>query len=100
MVYIDRPRTVYFRGRYRRTVHCTARQLDELHDFVLQLGHQRRFFQDLPGKPHYDLFDEMIEQALALGAVQVPNRDFVLLLRRWHRPWDADYAASQDDSQD
>jgi len=87
MVYIDSPRPVFFKGRERMTCHCISESLEELHDFAERLGLPRRIFQDKPGRPHYDLFDEYIDKALQLGARQVRNRELLLLLiKHYEKP--------------
>ena len=85
MVYFDRPRRVYFRGRHRMTAHLVAEDVEELHDFAERIGHKRRYFQNKPGKPHYDLFDELIDNARAMGAHEVNSREVIQVLRRHHR---------------
>lgn len=81
MVYIDTPRRVWFKGRERLACHCTADSLAELHDFAEELGLPRRAFENKPGRPHYDLFDEWIELARSKGAQPVLNRELVNILR-------------------
>ncbi len=81
MVYIDTPRQLWFKGRLRLSCHCVADSLEELHEFAAALGLPRGAFQDKPHRPHYDLFDELIDKARACGACSVPNRELILILR-------------------
>jgi hypothetical protein len=80
MVYVDTPRVISFRGRERLTAHCTADSLDELHAFAERIGAPRRLFEDKPGKPHYDLFDELIERARQTDALFVEKKVFISVL--------------------
>lgn len=82
MVFIDTPRRIEFKGRQRLACHCSADSLAELHAFAGRLGAPPRAFEDKPRRPHYDLFDEHIDRAVALGAVRLRNRDFIFRLRR------------------
>ncbi|MGB9377836.1 MAG: DUF4031 domain-containing protein [Mycobacteriales bacterium] len=49
---------------------------DELHEFATRLGMPRRAFQG----DHYDVPATLREQAIALGAEQVPARELVARL--------------------
>jgi hypothetical protein len=76
-VYVDKPR-----HRLGRMVMChmTADRLDELHDMADRLG-VRRWFQDKPGKPHYDLCKANRARAIAAGAVEVESRALLEIAR-------------------
>lgn len=50
---------------------------DELHEFAARLGLPRRVFQG----DHYDVPAAVREQAVALGAQEVPARELVTRLR-------------------
>ena len=82
MILIDRP-IHWHRGR--RWCHMVSdRSLEELHAFACRLGIPEKAFQDNPRRnhPHYDLPDELRDQALAMGAVEVAGTD---LARRMYR---------------
>lgn len=81
-VYIDRPKRTWFHGRERTFVHMSADSLAELHDFAERMGMPRHIFQDKPNRPHYDVFDHHIQRALNMGAIQIGNKEMVLLLRQ------------------
>jgi hypothetical protein len=81
MIYIDTERTIFFRGAWRRHVHCTADSLVELHGTMSEWGIPPRAFHDKPGLPHYDLFDQGIDIAHEKGALQVVRREFIRLAR-------------------
>lgn len=67
-VYVD-DAVVHWRGR--RWAHLMADTLDELHAFAAALGIPRRAFQDKTSGAHYDVTEELREQALRLGAVAI-----------------------------
>jgi hypothetical protein len=79
-IYIDRPKHVHFKGKDRVFVHMVADSLEELLAFADGLGFPRRAFQDKPGKPHYDVFDEHIALVKAAGAISIGNKELVQLL--------------------
>jgi len=78
VVYVDRPR-----WRLGRMVMChmAADSLAELHAKAEALG-VRRWFQDKPGRPHYDLSKATRALAIALGAREVSSRVLVEALQR------------------
>ena len=55
----------------QRWAHLMADTLDELHAFAAALGIPRRAFQDKTSGAHYDVTEELREQALRLGAVAI-----------------------------
>ncbi|MBZ9847169.1 DUF4031 domain-containing protein [Mesorhizobium sp. CA14] len=77
-VYVDRPR---WRLGRRMMCHMAADSLAELHAMAEAVG-VRRFFQDKPGRPHYDLSKATRARAVALGAVEVSSRALVEALQR------------------
>lgn len=77
-VYVDRAR---FRLGRMIMCHMVADSLGELHTMAERLG-VRRWFQDKPGRPHYDLSKASRTLAVALGAVEVSSRELVEVLKR------------------
>lgn len=77
-VYVDRPR--WHLGRMVMC-HMAADSLGELHAMAEVLG-VRQWFQDKPGRPHYDLAKSTRAKAVALGAVEVSSRALVEALQR------------------
>ena len=67
-VYVDDAVTLW---RGRRWAHLMADTLDELHAMAERLGVPRRALQDKRSGAHYDLTEELREQALRLGAVAI-----------------------------
>lgn len=61
--------------------HMTADTVEELHDFARALGLHRRYFQDRPRHPHYDLTEGMRAKAVRNGAKQLTTRDYVYTVR-------------------
>lgn len=55
--------------------------LDELHAFASLVGLKRAWFQDKPGRPHYDLTKSRRDVAVDAGAVEVPSRQAIHILR-------------------
>lgn len=62
--------------------HLAATNLEELHTFAQTLGLWRSWFQDKPGRPHYDVRAEHYHKAIALGAVPMKRRELVEMLRQ------------------
>ena len=57
---------------------------DELHAFAQKMGLKRRWFQNKPDHPHYDLTTKRAqERAIAAGAKLVTGKDIVFAL--WAR---------------
>ncbi|TIX02021.1 MAG: DUF4031 domain-containing protein [Mesorhizobium sp.] len=80
-VYVDRAR--YRLGRMVMC-HMAADSLPELHAMAEALG-VRQWFQDKPGRPHYDLSKASRARAVALGAREVSSRALVEALKRANR---------------
>jgi hypothetical protein len=53
----------------------TDGDLEELHQFAMQLGIHPRRFQNHPRHPHYDLRPDSRALAVALGAVEIGTRE-------------------------
>ena len=60
-----------------RWCHMRADSLDELHAMADRLGMRREWFQDKPGKPHYDLIPSHREAAILYGAIELTRREWV-----------------------
>lgn len=77
-VYIDSSR-----HRLGRMIMChmAADTLVELHAMADILG-VRRWFQDKPGAPHYDICKATRARALRLGAIEVSSRALLKAARR------------------
>ena len=79
-VYVDN-----MRAPYRRMIMChmIADTQDELHVMASKIGVQRKWFQ-YDGeitRGHYDICLKMRAQAVALGAVEITQRELVQKLR-------------------
>lgn len=55
---------------------------EELHEFAARLGLKKAWFQT-DGDPHYDLTAGKRALAVRLGAVELEDRPFHEILRRW-----------------
>jgi Protein of unknown function (DUF4031) len=85
-VYVDDWRQLAtIRQNTSRWSHLTADSTEELHSFARRLGIPAAAFQHKRGKPefdHYDVPDELREQAIALGAIALSWREAAKLRRR------------------
>ena len=59
--------------------HMAADGIDELHQMATSLGIDNKYFQDKPGKPHYDITKSKKQLAIKLGAKEVNDRQLILL---------------------
>lgn len=75
-VYVDTP--MWGLGRMVMC-HMWCADLDRLHDLASRVGVERRWFQDKPGFPHYDVCKSKRAQAVALGAVEVSCQHMLAL---------------------
>lgn len=55
----------------------------ELHGFAAKLGLKREWFQTSASGPHYDLTASKRRLAVRLGAVELDDRPFHEILKRW-----------------
>lgn len=81
MIIIDQPSAAGW-------CHMTATTVDELHAFAKQIGMLRSWFQDKPGRPHYDLkFDKRpYRRAIERGATMVTKRsEFIDFCNTHHK---------------
>jgi len=72
MTYVDT--LLDYGWRLGPSCHLMADSLDELHDMAARLGLKRRWFQDDPRLPHYDLTTRRRAAAVHLGAREVGRR--------------------------
>jgi hypothetical protein len=73
--YVDE---LIWESRGRRWCHLTADSTDELHELAARLGLLRQWFQSKPDRPwhdHYDLPEELRDQAIACGARPLTTRE-------------------------
>jgi hypothetical protein len=57
---------VYFDG-----VHLISPFLQNLHAFAHSVGLKREWFQDKPGRPHYDVLKGMVQKVEAVGVIRL-----------------------------
>ena len=76
MVFVGKNR--YRHGRMFMS-HMASDNLDELHDMAKKIGIDVRHFQDKPRKPHYDICANKKRFAMSCGAVEVSDRELILL---------------------
>lgn len=68
---------------YKYACHLIADSVEELHEFAMQLGLHRSWFQNSISIPHYDLTTRMRREAIRLGAVSVSVKEFIKLMRKY-----------------
>jgi hypothetical protein len=78
-IYVD-PIEYYAHAKTRNKLWChlatDQNDLAELHEMAEKLG-IRRYFQNKPGHPHYDLYPSKRVLAVSLGAVEVTSGELV-----------------------
>lgn len=82
MVYVGKNEYRY--GRMKMS-HMIAESLEELHQMAHDLGIDQKHFQNKPGKPHYDICKQNKRKAIALGAVEVSDKQLVKMLKQWNQ---------------
>lgn len=80
-VYVDRLRD--WGWRLGPSCHLIADTNEELHAFAESIGLKRCWFQAKASGPHYDLTASKRVRAVARGAVELDDRGFHEILRRW-----------------
>lgn len=61
--------------------HMFSGDLKSLHEMADKIGVARKWFQNKPHFPHYDICKSKREIAVGLGAIQVNRREFVALAK-------------------
>ena len=82
MVYIGNREYKY--GRMIMS-HMAADTLEELHQMAKAIGVSKRHFQNLNGKPHYDICKQNKQKAMNLGAKEVDDREIINLFKSKYR---------------
>ena len=70
--------------KYRNMImsHMIADSINELMNMADYLGIDRKYFQDKPGKPHFDISQTKKEIALESGnAIEISDKEIVLKLK-------------------
>ena len=75
MIYIDAPQNR--EGKFNGYCHMmTDEDLEDLHKFAEKLG-LRRYFQNKPRFPHYDLSRTKRRLAVSLGAIEITTEELI-----------------------
>jgi hypothetical protein len=79
--------TVYvddMRANFGRMIMChmMADSLEELHDMAEKIGMKRKWFQNHPKYPHYDVSLTRRKLAIEYGAQEITSKDLVKMMRR------------------
>jgi hypothetical protein len=80
-VYIDKLRD--WGWKLGPSCHLIADSNEELHAFAAKLGLRREWFQPKASGPHYDLTAKRRALAVAAGAVELDDRAFHAILKKW-----------------
>lgn len=74
---------------YGRMVMCHmfAERVEDLHAMAARIGIARRWFQNKPGFPHYDICKAKRVLAVQYGANEVDRQEFVALVRKFRPLW-------------
>jgi hypothetical protein len=81
-VYVDRSRYSF---RNMTMCHMVADTIEELHEMADKIGVNRRWFQNCPTHPHYDVCMEKRKLAIQYGAIVVTNKQMVEVLRKYKK---------------
>ena len=84
-VYIDKLRD--YGWRHGPSCHLIADSVEELMDFAVSMGLRREWFQP-KSTPHFDLTADGRAQAVALGAIELTNRELIAKIRELRRKRD------------
>ena len=79
MVYVDNMRASF--GRMIMC-HMVADSVDELHAMADKIGINRRWFQDNPHHPHYDVTLKKKALAVKYGAKEITMQELVSITNR------------------
>jgi len=80
MIFVDNMRFPF--GRMKMCHMWTNENVAELHEFASKIGLRRRWFQDDPRLPHYDVCLSIRKKAIELGAIEVSARDMVKFMKK------------------
>ena len=75
MIYIGTREYKY--GRMLMSHMISDESLEELHEMADSIGINRKWFQDKPNRPHYDISKAKKQLAIKLGATIVAEREIV-----------------------
>lgn len=78
-VYVDNER-IEWRGQV--WCHLVADSLDELHEFAVELGLRRHWFQGKASYPHYDVTTVLRDRALQIGASPGSKAQIIVSAKR------------------
>lgn len=59
--------------------HMASPDVEELHKMADKIGINRKWFQDKPMHPHYDICKAKKHLAIQLGAIEVNDREIIKL---------------------
>lgn len=79
--YVDDMKTPYRRMLMSHLFCDPVRAVNELHELAARIGLQRRWFQDKPGFPHYDLCQSYRAKAIEAGAIPIDTRTLIEMVQ-------------------
>jgi hypothetical protein len=63
---------------YTDGIHLGGDELEELHRFARSIGLKRKWFQNHPRHPHYDLTSpKKLEEAISKGVEHIKTKEFL-----------------------
>ena len=81
-IYVDKLRN--WGWKYGKSCHLiTDGPNEELHEFAARIGMRREWFQASSSGPHYDLTARRRAHAVRLGAIELEDRPFHEILKKW-----------------
>lgn len=69
------------KGFMMKLSHMMADDIEELHAFAISIGVKLDWFQRDAKRPHYDISKAFKQKAIARGAIEVDDRQLLLLLQ-------------------
>lgn len=62
--------------------HMLADTLEELHAMADKIGIQRKWFQNHPNHPHYDICQSKRKLAIQFGATELSSSQLIVLIKK------------------
>lgn len=81
-VYVDKLRD--WGWKLGPSCHMIADSNEELHEMAKKIGMKREWFQT-KSSPHYDLVESKRKKAIALGAIELGDREFHAIIEELRR---------------
>lgn len=63
-------------GRMKMS-HMASADIDALHEMAAKIGIARKWFQNIPEHPHYDICKSKKQLAISFGAIEVSDKELI-----------------------